>query len=155
MKNILPLLTIAFIFSCSSKPSEAAKAEEKAQINNETKSPAVEAKPTEEKETASVAYSIDKATKADFDRAKKAYSDALTTDTTNSRKKDGVLQVLTNGNWKFLTAFRDTLNSPESDDEDIREYKYAGQIKSINKYLVEGSFGNTMNVIWLTKQQEN
>ncbi|QNF33297.1 hypothetical protein HUW51_11365 [Adhaeribacter swui] len=134
MKKILPLLLLTFIFSCSSKPDETALAEENIQVSSQTE------KPTEEKEIAGVKYSIAKATKADFDRAKKASSNLLTPDTLNSRKKNGVIEVLTNGNWKPLTAFKDTLNSPESDDDEIREYKYAGQIKSINKFLVEGYF---------------
>ncbi|WP_191185162.1 hypothetical protein [Pontibacter aquaedesilientis] len=96
--------------------------------------------PTELKEKAAFHYLIENATKADFDKAKKASSDELTPDTVNSRKKNGVIEVLTNGKWKSLTAFKDTLNSPESDDDEIREYKYVGQIKSINKLLVEGYF---------------
>jgi cell division protein FtsL len=134
MKKILPLLLLTFIFSCSSKPAETALTEENIQLNSETE------KLTEEKEKTAVHYSIEKATKADFDKAKKASSNALTLDTLNSRKKNGVIEVLTNGKWKPLTAFKDTLNSPESDDDEIREYKYVGQIKSINKYIVEGYF---------------
>jgi len=134
MNRILPLLLLTFLFSCSRKPAETALAEENIQVSSEPE------KPTEEKEKVAVAYSIERATKADFDKAKKAYSDALTPDTTNSHKKDGILQVLNNGKWKSLTAFKDTLNSPESDDDEIREYKYAGQIIAINKYLVEGYF---------------
>lgn len=134
MKKILPLLLLTFIFSCSSKPVETALTEENIQVSSETE------KPTAEKEKATVQYLIEKATKADFDKAKKASSDALTPDTTNSRKKKSVIEVLTNGKWKPLTAFKDTLNSPESDDDEIREYKYVGQIRPINKFLVEGYF---------------
>jgi hypothetical protein len=134
MKKILPLLLSTSIFSCSSKPAETALTEENIHVSIETE------KPTEVKEKAAVKYSIEKATKEDFEKAKKASSDALTPDTLNSRKKNGVIEVLTNGKWKPLTAFKDTLNSPESDDDEIREYKYVGQIKSINKFLVEGYF---------------
>lgn len=134
MNKILPILFLTIFFSCSNKSVETAPAEEKAQVLNES------VISDEEKAKAETAYSIEKATKLDFDKAKKGAPASLTPDTTNSRKKKGVLQVPTNGKWKSLTAFRDTLNSPESDDDDFREYKYLGQFKVINKLLVEGNF---------------
>ncbi|MCJ8166059.1 hypothetical protein MKJ04_14525 [Pontibacter sp. E15-1] len=73
MKRILlPLLLLTFICSCSSKKAETAVTENSIQLINETE------KPTEEQGKAAVQYSIQKVTKADFDKVKKASSEAKT-----------------------------------------------------------------------------
>ncbi|MGV3540041.1 MAG: hypothetical protein ACO1OQ_09530, partial [Rufibacter sp.] len=93
MNKILPLLFLIFIFSCSSKPAETALKEEPIQISTEFE------KPTIVKAKTAVQYLIEKATKADFDKAKKASSNALIPDTLNARKRNGIIEVLTNGKW--------------------------------------------------------
>jgi hypothetical protein len=94
----------------------------------------------EEKNVEASLYTLDTATRVDFEKAKKNSPEAFTADTANFRKENGILSLRIKGEWQLLASFRDTLSAPETDDTDIREYKYLGQFKPINKYVVAGYF---------------
>ncbi len=94
----------------------------------------------EKKDVKASLYTLEAAIRLDFEKAKKNNPEAFTADTSNYRKENGILSLKIKDEWKLLASFRDTLNAPESDDTEIREYKYLGQLKPINKYVVEGYF---------------
>lgn len=130
MKILLPILVV-LCFGCNSRASESILG--------------VETQPTESivearKEVTATPYTLKAATRLDFEKAKKNDPKAFTADTANFRKENGVLSLQIKDEWKLLTCFRDTMNAPESDDTDIRKYKYLGQLKPINKYVVGGYF---------------
>ena len=130
MKILLPFIA-AICLGCSSRASEPIL-----EVENQSTESIAEVR----KDVAATSYTIETATRLNFEKAKKNNPEAFTADTANFRKENGVLSLQLKDEWKLLTSFRDTLNAPETDDTDIREYKYLGQLKPINKYVVGGYF---------------
>ncbi|NEU06840.1 hypothetical protein GZH53_00815 [Flavihumibacter sp. R14] len=83
-------------------------------------------------------FSITNATAEDFSKANKAYKDKTLFDTTTFNKANGEIKLPIKEGWKSFVIFRDTLLN--TDDTEIREYKYLGQFDKIGFYIVSGLF---------------
>ena len=83
-------------------------------------------------------FLIEQATNEDFQKAKNQFQDSFLQDTQHIRKVDGAIRLKTKRGWNPYVVFTDTLL--DTDDDEIREYKYLGQYKELDKYLVSGSF---------------
>jgi len=128
---LLPLYFAVLYFGCNNKASEIP-------LNKEARSE--ESIVEEKQEIQGALYTLATAIRTDFERAKKNNPGAFTSDTANFRKVDGYLSLQIDGEWKQLYSFKDTLNFTDSDDTDIREYKYLGQLQPVTKYVVAGYF---------------
>jgi hypothetical protein len=131
MKKALILPLTLFILGCTSQTVEQSS-------TNEAISVAATTKGEEEKELPSSKYTIEQATEEDFRKAATKHTAGFSMGKDEARKVNGVINLKKNGEWRPIEIFTDTLLN--TDDPDIREYKYLGQNKDINKYLVAGSF---------------
>lgn len=123
------------MLGCSGKPSEpiSDNVEDTIVVNKasaKTKDVAVE------KAVPSL-YTVETATEEDFRNAANGTT-SFTMNKGDARKVNGVITLKINGEWKPIEELKDTLLS--TDDTEIAEYKYLGQNKELNKYLVAGHF---------------
>ncbi|PSR55350.1 hypothetical protein AHMF7605_18475 [Adhaeribacter arboris] len=93
---------------------------------------------TNEKPVKTERYTLEPATKAAFDQAATRQPVSFKMGPEEARKENGVLVLKINQKWTPLEAFRDTLLN--TDDPEIREYRYLGQNQALHQYLVAGSF---------------
>ncbi|RDV11064.1 hypothetical protein DXT99_25430 [Pontibacter diazotrophicus] len=119
------------ILSCTSQTGEQSSSNEANPVEATTQG-------KEEQELPSLKYTIEQATEEDFSKAAAKHITGFSMGKYEARKVNGVINLKINGEWKPIEAFTDTLLN--TDDPDIREYKYLGQNKDLNKYLVAGSF---------------
>jgi hypothetical protein len=93
----------------------------------------------EKKVDNSQTFSITKATREDFIKAKNRYKDKLIRDTLNIRKVNGIIEIpMARPGYFSSVIFKDTLL--DTDDSGIREYHYLGYFPDIECYLVSGTF---------------
>lgn len=84
-------------------------------------------------------FSIVNASQEDYLKAIKNYKDKFTADTTVIKKVNGVLEIpLVRPHYPHSVIFTDSLI--ETDDFEMREYRYLGQYKDLDIFLVEGIF---------------
>ncbi|WP_242927595.1 hypothetical protein [Pontibacter vulgaris] len=131
MKKALLLPLTLFILSCTSQTEEQAAANEAIPVKA-----IIQGK--EEKKLPSSKYTIEQATEEDFIKAAAKPTIGFNMGKEEARKVKGVINLKINGEWRSIEAFTDTLLN--TDDPDIREYRYLGQNIDLNKYLVSGTF---------------
>lgn len=83
-------------------------------------------------------FSITNATADDLNIAKSKSKDKILYDTITFKKVNGEIKLPVDRKWKPFVTFTDTLLN--TDETDIREYKYLGQFDKIGFYIVCGSF---------------
>jgi hypothetical protein len=83
-------------------------------------------------------FSITNVTINDFNKAKKAYLEKTLFDTITFKKVNGEIKLPVERKWKPFVIFKDTLLN--TDNTDIKEYRYLGQFDKIGFYIVGGSF---------------
>lgn len=140
MRNQIFLFLLVINFSCSTQtvPSENQPSNDLVKtdsVNIKGESPTNQHNIPEEYTST---FNLVNTGKADFEKAKKEYKDSLIPDTLTFKKVNGQLRLKINQKWKPYVTFQDTLIN--TDNDEIREYKYLGQYKELNHYLVEGYF---------------
>jgi len=83
-------------------------------------------------------FSITKATKQDFEKAKLTNKDRTLYDTSIYNKINGIIKLPIEEKWRPYIIFKDTALDIEAMDS--REYKYLGQLDKIGYYIVGGTF---------------
>ena len=83
-------------------------------------------------------FSITKATAADFSKAKRAYVDKTRYDSTTFTKVGREIKLPIAENGESIVRFKDTL--VDTDESDVRQYKYIGRFEKIGFYIVGGDF---------------
>lgn len=140
MRNQIFLFLLIINFSCSTQPAPS----ENQPINDLVNADSISNKAEKPTNLQSIpdeftsTFNLTNAGKADFEKAKKEYKDSLIPDTLTIKKDHGQLRLKINQKWKPYIIFKDTLIG--TDNDEIREFKYLGQYKELNHYLVEGRF---------------
>jgi hypothetical protein len=83
-------------------------------------------------------FTITKASIKDFTDAKKNYQDKTLYDTLAFKKRNGLIKLPIEEKWKPFITFNDTLVN--TDNSDIKQYRYLGQFEKIGFYIIGGSF---------------
>ncbi len=83
-------------------------------------------------------FSITKVTEYDFLKAKGKLQDQILYDTALYKKNKGIIKLPTEEKWHPFVVFTDTLTN--TDDTNVRQYHYFGQLKEIGFYIIEGNF---------------
>lgn len=97
----------------------------------------------EKKVDNSQTFSITKATREDFIKAKNRYKDKLIRDTLNIRKVNGIIEIpMARPGYFSSVIFKDTLL--DTDDSGIRKYHYLGYFPDIECYI---GFRNILGIL--------
>ncbi|GAB3178201.1 TolB-like translocation protein [Telluribacter humicola] len=130
--NLLPLLLLLTL-GCTSPSSEQTATA-----------------PTEEAPgTSSDLYTIEATTEEEFDKASTTSTVGFGLEPGDAQKTNGTLSLKINGKWQSIEAFRDTLLNTTTPEK--REYKYLGQNRQLNKYLVAEIGTNTYQTYLVDK----
>lgn len=134
MKKMFLLPLVLIMLSCSGKTGGpiSDKGEDTVIENTVAESREV----AKEKEVPSL-FTLEPATEEDFRKATNG-TGSFTMNKGDARKVNGTITLKINGEWKPIEALKDTLL--DTDDTEQAEYKYLGQNKELNKYLVAGHF---------------
>jgi hypothetical protein len=135
MKKMLLLPLVLIMLSCSGKSGEPISEKGEATIIDNTAT-ANNGEVAKEKEVPSL-YTLEPATEEDFRKAVSGTT-SFTMNKGDARKINGAITLKINGEWKSIEALKDTLIG--TDNTEQAEYKYLGQNKELNKYLVAGYF---------------
>lgn len=135
----LIFLVMIILLSCKKDSQTTEQVQRHDSLSNGT------SKPTE----ISKQFEFSVATEQDFIKAKAKFKDKLTQDTINFPKINGEIKLPIEGNKPTQLSFRDTLL--HTDDENIREYKYEGQFKQIDHYVVSGTFWEHYEIYLINK----
>ena len=134
------IVFIMILLSCKKDSQTTEKAQQVDSLSNGTSKPIESPKQFE--------FTV--ATEQDFIKAKAKFKDKLTQDTINFPKINGEIKLPIEGHKPTQLSFRDTLLN--TDDENIREYKYEGQFKDIDHYVVSGTFWEHYEIYLINKK---
>ncbi|GGG06543.1 hypothetical protein [Pontibacter amylolyticus] len=132
MKKVLVPTLVLLMLSCSGRTSEQVL--KRAETENSALANSGEV--ALEKDSTSL-YTLEPATEEDF-RNWANHTFGFAMNRGDARKVDGVITLKISGEWKPIAALKDTLS--DKDDTAYAAYKYLGQNKELNKYLVAGHF---------------
>lgn len=128
------LLILLLVITCCNNPVSTPGAEK----NTSAPKNDFASVKTTDKSNKSNLYTLETASKADFELSATRQTVSFIMGPEEARKVNGVLVLKINNKWTSLEAFRDTLL--HTDDPAMREYRYLGQHAQINHYLVAGRF---------------
>ena len=123
MKRQLIIILTALISACGQSPEPTEK---------------IESAEREIVQKSLETFSITETTAEEFELATSKFKDKTVYDSATFKKKDGEINLPVERKWKPFVTYRDTLL--ETDETEIREYKYIGQFEDIGYYIVGGSF---------------
>lgn len=138
IRHLIFVVTITLL-SCKKDSQTSEKAQHIDTVSNASQKPIENSKQFE--------FTV--ATEQDFIEAKAKFKDKLTQDTINFPKINGEIKLPIEGKKPTQLSFRDTLLN--TDDENIREYKYEGQFKQIDHYVVSGTFWEHYEIYLINK----
>lgn len=117
-KNNFSLLILLLALGCTSQSGEQAATATTEGTTN----------------TSSDLYTLEEATEDEFEKAASRQTIGFSMEPGDAQKANGTIRLQINGAWRSMEAFRDTLLNTTSAEK--REYKYLGQNRELNKYLV-------------------
>lgn len=83
-------------------------------------------------------FSFTSSTSDDFIQAKKNYLNKIKFDSLKLNKINGEIKLPIDEKWKPFISFKDTLLN--TDETDVREYKYFGEFENIGLYIIEANY---------------